>query len=127
MKFHHAKHGIKTGLFTLTLLLPLISQATQTNANNWTLCPYEVKTQNVDKIERTITVKTTKSIKVSVDCPAINQTLTFRPETMDYQSELAVKFFPKVGEKRTLVYRYLDGQCKDRGACRIQHYSLSKK
>ena len=95
--------------------------------NNWTICRYEFKTVNVNKAQREITVNTTKTLNSAGDCVTNNQTLTFRPETMDYQNELPFKYFPKVGEKRILVYRYIDGECKDRGPCRIKHYSINKK
>lgn len=57
------------------------------------------------------------------ECPQPGTALSFRPETADYQSELPRRQWPKAGQTVTVRYRYLDGQCKDRGPCRIAHYS----
>lgn len=93
--------------------------------NQWVICNVEI---NIDKVlhqERMLSAHVTKLIGAQAPtCPALGTQLTFTPETANYQNELPKRLWPRVGSKAKLQYRYLNGICKERGPCTIEHYSI---
>lgn len=109
------------------IVLAILSLSIAQANNNWTICHYEFNTLKVIPAEHTIMAELTKAKSLSGDCPKVHETLTFHPETLDYQGNLPLRKFPKVGQKRALIYRYLDGTCKNDGndkPCRVEHFSV---
>lgn len=113
-----------------TLLTLLLAAATAPAlAGQWQNCDLEVQVrdkQTSSKQLQTRVVGTQARIQAhgEAECPQPGAALSFRPETPDYQAELPRRQWPKPGQTVKVRYRYLDGECKDRGVCRIQHYSL---
>ena len=94
-------------------------------ASNWEICELKVEVRDKQTDRQALQVRVLESqAKGQAECPQAGTALSFRPETTDYQSELPRRQWPKPGTTVKVRYRYLDGICKDRGACRIQHYSL---
>ncbi|MCD5996144.1 hypothetical protein KDX38_21660 [Pseudomonas sp. CDFA 602] len=63
----------------------------------------------------------------TVECPEEGASLTFTPETADYQNQLPRRKWPIKGQSVRVKYRYLDGLCKGDGnsyECRIKHYPV---
>lgn len=111
-----------TVMLTVTLASPVFAK------EEWTVCNYKVEAVRIDSTARTLTVRLLQAIGGNPhDCPAALGDMTFRPETKDYQSELARKQWPRPGQRSLLRFRYLDGNCKYAGPCRIHHYSVSNK
>lgn len=93
-------------------------------AASWQVCDLQVKVLEQVKGARTLYVQVLKAKpKGQAQCAPPGTMMGFRPETEDYQSELPRRLWPKEGQQVTVRHRYLDGQCKNIGACRIQHYS----
>lgn len=111
----------------LLLLLILTSLQPLAQAHTWQVCKLTVKINHIvkteQKIEATVIQVTHKS---QVECPAQGETITFSPESADYQTMLPKKNWPKSGQVVAMRYQYIDGECKDSGPCRIAHYPLSK-
>ncbi|WP_313958312.1 hypothetical protein [Pseudomonas citri] len=66
----------------------------------------------------------------TVQCPEAGTTITFTPETPDYQATLARRQWPAKGQSLRIDYRYLNGICKGDGnehACRIEHYPVGRR
>ena len=114
--------------FPLALLAALFTWNPVAQAAPWTICRYDFKTVQILKSEHALQA-TLLSVKGPIDkeCPRPGATIRFTPETLDYQSPLPSKKWPKVGQVRQLTYRYLDGICKNDGQdkpCRIEHFSV---
>ena len=93
-------------------------------AANWEICDLKVEVRDKQTVRHALQARVLESLaKGQAECPQVGTALSFRPETADYQSELPRRQWPKPGTTVKVRYRYLDGICKDRGACRIQHYS----
>ena len=93
-------------------------------AGSWEICDLKVEVRDKQTGRSQLQTRVIESwAKGQAECPQAGTALSFRPETADYQSELPRHQWPKLGTTVTVRYRYLDGICKDRGACRIQHYS----
>lgn len=96
----------------------------QALAANWEICDLQLQ---VNRTQPSRAVLHTQVLKAQpqghAECPQPGESLKFRPETADYQSELPRRLWPQPSQKVMVRYRYLDGFCKERGACRIQHYS----
>ena len=93
-------------------------------ASNWEICDLKVEVRDKQTGRSQLQTRVIESrAKGQAECPQAGTALSFRPETVDYQSELPRRQWPKPGTTVKVRYRYLDGICKDRGACRIQHYS----
>lgn len=107
------------------LLLLLTFTCLQAHANAWQVCKLTVNINHINQAEQKIEATVINvAHKPQVECPAQGETITFTPESADYQSTLAKKHWPKVGRLVKMRYQYLDGECKDRGPCRIKHYPM---
>ncbi|ALQ03437.1 hypothetical protein AK973_2988 [Pseudomonas brassicacearum] len=99
-------------------------------ASTWQICHLELRIVEVLKqpypqLQAQIVKARPKS--ASVECPAQGSSLTFTPETPDYQATLPRRQWPGKGQSVRVDYRYLDGVCKGDGnsyACRIKHYPV---
>ena len=93
-------------------------------AANWALCDLQVQVREKQTSRNELQTRVLDSQAQGLaECPQAGTALSFRPETADYQGELPRRQWPQPGTTVMVRYRYLDGQCKDRGPCRIQHYS----
>lgn len=93
-------------------------------ASNWEICDLKVEVRDKQTGRSQLQARVIESrAKGQAECPQAGTVLSFRPETTDYQSELPRRQWPKPGTTVKVRYRYLDGECKDRGPCRIEHYS----
>ena len=109
-----------TSLLWLGLVAPGLAHAAQ-----WTICDFEVKRLRADRSDWGIAVVIISKKKTnSLTCPNPGDQLRFTPETADYQSALPRKLWPKMNQRAKLRYRYLDGECKERGPCRIEHHAI---
>lgn len=98
--------------------------STSVLAAEWQVCDLKVQVREKQSGGRQLQTRVLEAHpKGQAECPQAGTALSFRPETTDYQSELARRQWPKAGATVTVRYRYLDGECKDRGLCRIAHYS----
>ncbi|KQW41867.1 MULTISPECIES: hypothetical protein [Pseudomonas] len=119
-------HATCLGLSALTLAF--LSGPVQ--ASTWQICHLELRIVEVLKqpypqLRAQIVKARPKS--ASVECPAQGSSLTFTPETQDYQATLPRRQWPRKGQSLQVDYRYLDGVCKGDGnsyACRIKHYPV---
>lgn len=99
-------------------------------ASVWQICSMELRITNV--LKRPYPQLQAQILKVipaspTVECPKEGSTLTFTPETTNYQSELPRRQWPNKGQSVHVNYRYLDGICKGDGnnyGCRIKHYPI---
>lgn len=108
----------------LMLAALLICAALPVRAAQWQICDLEVEVRDKQSSRRELQVRVLETrAQAQAECPQPGTALSFRPETQDYQSELPRRQWPKPGSKVKLRFRYLDGYCKDRGPCRISHYS----
>lgn len=122
MKTHAACLGL------LALTLPFLCEPVQ--ASTWQICHMELRIVEVLKqpypqLQAQIVKVTPKSS--SVECPVQGSSLTFTPETPDYQATLPRRQWPAKGQSVQVDYRYLDGICKGDGhshPCRIKHYPV---
>lgn len=114
-----------TARFALRVLLlsPALLLANAAHASPWQICQMSVKvTQRLpQQIEATVL---SLKAKPEVECPKVGERITFTPEAADYQTMLPKKRWPAVGKTVSMRYQYLDGECKDRGPCRIEHYPM---
>lgn len=106
----------------LMLAAALACAALPVWAAQWQICDLEVREQASSRRELQVSILKVKP-QGQAECPQPGELLRFRPETQDYQSELPRRQWPQAGSTFKLRFRYLDGQCKDRGFCRISHYS----
>lgn len=96
----------------------------QAHAAQWEICDLQVEINRTQPNRRLLEAQVVHTqAHGSGECPQPGTPLTFRPATLDYQSELPRRLWPQPGETVKLRYRYMDGVCKNRGACRIEHYS----
>lgn len=122
MKIRATRYGL--------FVLPLAVLCGPAQASTWQICRMEVRVTDVVKrpypqLQAQILKATPAS--ASVECPEVGTTVTFAPETTDYQATLPRRQWPKKGQSVRIDYRYLDGICKGDGndyACRIKHYPL---
>ncbi len=95
-------------------------------AGPWEVCDYTVQIESSAPSGVRATVKEA-SLKNPELCEKVGASLSFTPESEDYQSVLPRKRWPKVGTTAALRYRQLTGFCKrdgDTQPCTIQHYSV---
>ncbi|MGE8148934.1 hypothetical protein ACQKP7_27685 [Pseudomonas frederiksbergensis] len=112
----------------LVLALSVLCEPVQ--ASTWKICRMEVRVTEVLKrpypqLQARILKATPAS--TSVECPEVGASITFTPETTDYQTTLPRRQWPIKGQSVRMDYRYLDGICKGDGndyPCRIKHYPL---
>ena len=122
MKIRATRYGL--------FVLPLAVLCEPAQASTWQICRMDVRVTDVVKhpypqLQAQILKATPAS--ASVECPEVGTTVTFAPETTDYQATLPRRQWPKKGQSMRIDYRYLDGICKGDGndyACRIKHYPL---
>lgn len=115
-----------SALFALTLSALCVP----VQAATWQICRMELRVVDVVKqpypqLQAQVLKATPTS--ATVECPETGTTVTFTPETTDYQNTLPHRQWPKKGQSVQVNYRYLDGICKGDGnshACRIEHYPL---
>ncbi|MFY8042165.1 MAG: hypothetical protein ACOVOD_04495 [Rhodoferax sp.] len=109
-------------LATLVLCTsPLLASAGQ-----WEICDYAIQIDSSAPSGVRATVKEA-ALKNPELCEKVGASLTFAPESEDYQSVLPRKRWPKVGATTALRYRQLTGFCKNDGdtkPCTIRHYSI---
>ena len=106
------------------VLLMVASVPVWAHAGVWQKCDLSLrvleKTQNQIHA-KVLAVKAQKN----VECPVVGDDIVFTPNSKDWQSELPHKRWPRVGQKWTVRYQYLDGYCKhdgNDGPCRIKVY-----
>jgi hypothetical protein len=122
---------MKQKLLVMLLAVPLVASAAN-HRGTWQVCHLQI--QAVKHLTafpggslqaRVLNVQADPWVS---DCPARGATITFSPETSDYQNMLPYKRWPKVGQKIKMRYQYLDGICKGDGRpdypCRIKHYPV---
>ncbi|RON40189.1 hypothetical protein BK666_26945 [Pseudomonas frederiksbergensis] len=113
-------------LLVLTLLVVCIP----VHASTWQICALGLRITEV--VKRPSTQLQAQVLKVSpasttAECPEVGASITFTPETTDYQTTLPRRQWPIKGQSVRMDYRYLDGICKGDGndyPCRIKHYPL---
>ncbi|MCP2073016.1 UNVERIFIED_ORG: hypothetical protein J2Y77_002452 [Pseudomonas lini] len=117
------------GYALAALALSILAEPAQ--AATWQICRLELRIVEVLKQpypQLQAQVLKVSPASTSVECPEAGTTLTFTPETTDYQATLPRRQWPKKGQSVRIDYRYLDGICKGDGnsyACRIKHYPLA--
>lgn len=112
-------------------VFPLFVICQPVHASAWQICRMEllvteVLTRPYPKLQAQI-LKVSQT-SATAECPKVGTTLTFIPETSDYQNHLPRRQWPKKGQSVHVNYRYLDGTCKGDGhshECRIEHYPLA--
>ncbi|KPA89911.1 MULTISPECIES: hypothetical protein [Pseudomonas] len=119
----------QTTLSTL-LALALSTVCVPAHAATWQVCRLDLRVTEVVKqpypqLQAQVLEASPQS--AAVECPEAGTSLTFTPETPDYQSTLPRKRWPGKGQTVRVDYRYLDGMCKGDGnshPCRIRHYPV---
>lgn len=112
-------------------LLALSAICPPAHASTWQICSMELRITDVLKqpfMQLQAQVLKAHPASTTVECPEVGATLTFTPQTPDYQAPLPRKQWPKKGQSVQINYRYLDGLCKGDGheyACRIKHYPVA--
>ncbi|MBJ9974981.1 hypothetical protein IAE35_24600 [Pseudomonas sp. S75] len=114
------------------VVLPFLVMCQPAQASKWEICRLELHVTQVvkqphPKLQAQVMKVSTTS--TTAECPKEGVTLTFIPETPDYQSTLPRRQWPGQGQSMRIDYRYLDGNCKGEGhsyACRIEHYPLAR-
>ncbi|PQA76249.1 hypothetical protein C5F53_17675 [Rhodoferax sp. TS-BS-61-7] len=95
-------------------------------AGQWEICDYTVQIESSALSGVRATVKEA-ALKNPELCEKAGASLSFAPESEDYQSVLARKRWPQVRTTAALRHRQLTGFCKrdgDTQPCTIQHYSV---
>ena len=111
-------------LFRILIAAALTACAAAAQAADWQICDLKVQVREKQSGGRALQTRVLEAqARGDAECPQPGTALSFRPEAADYQSELPRRQWPGPGAAVTVRYRYLDGQCKHRGACRIEHYS----
>lgn len=114
----------------LVLAAGLAMLCTSAQAATWQICRMELRITEVLKqpsAQLRAQVLSVSPKQATAECPEHNSSITFVPETPDYQTMLPRRQWPAKGQSVQLEYRYLDGICKGDGhehPCRIKHYSL---
>ncbi|GAA5159543.1 hypothetical protein GCM10025770_06010 [Viridibacterium curvum] len=94
---------------------------------HWVICDLTVMVKSAqDTVPRVSGLVRSSNAPAGTECPAPGAVISFLPETMDYQTVLPRKQWPGVGEVVTIRYRYLLGECKYTGPCKIEHFSLMR-
>lgn len=112
----------------LVLTLSVLCEPVQASA--WQICSMELRITEVLKqpfAQLQAQVLKITPASTTVECPEVGTTVTFTPETTDYQSPLPRRQWPGKGQSVQIKYRYLDGICKGDGndyPCRIKHYPM---
>ena len=79
-------------------------------AANWEICDLKVEVGDKQTVRHELQAHVLESqAKGQAECPQAGTALSFRPETVDYQSELPRRQWPKPGTKVKVRYGYLDG------------------
>ena len=105
------------------VLAPMLMGASAM-AGSWEICDLKVQIRDKQSSRAQLQARVIEAqAQGQAECPQPGSALSFRPETADYQSELPRRQWPGPGKTVTVRYRYLDGICKDRGPCRIEHFS----
>lgn len=120
----------KHAAYYLLSVLPIFVGCEPAQASAWQLCRLELRITHV--LTRPTPQLQARVLKVmpgstTAECPEEGATLTFTPETPDYQAQLPRRRWPSKGQTLHVDYRYLDGICKGDGndyACRIKHYPV---
>lgn len=108
----------------------LLASPSSRAGGQWVICKYKIKVTSINRPDETLTANIMQSTgPVMAGCPVVGQAITFRPETLDYQSTLPHRKWPRPGLTADLVYRQLDGACYNEGGrpgepCRIRHFSI---
>ncbi|MBD0684166.1 MULTISPECIES: hypothetical protein [unclassified Pseudomonas] len=118
--------AMRRALLALTLLI----MCAPVHAATWQICRLELRI--VEVLKQPYPQLQAQVLKVSrkspaIECPEEGTSLTFTPETPDYQATLPRRQWPGKGQSVRVDYRYLDGICKGDGnnyACRIRHYPV---
>lgn len=123
MNSHPLRHAL--------LVLPFFLLCGPVQASTWQICRMELRITEVVKQpypQLKAQVLKVNPASATVECPAQGATLTFTPETTDYQRTLPRRQWPAKGQSVRIDYRYLDGVCKGDGhshECRIKHYPMA--
>ncbi|TWC14557.1 MULTISPECIES: hypothetical protein [unclassified Pseudomonas] len=112
----------------LALIFPMM--CAPVHAATWQICRLELRIievvrQPYPQLQAQVLEVSRKS--PATECPEEGSSLTFTPETPDYQATLPRKQWPGRGQSVRVDYRYLDGICKGDGnnyPCRIRHYPV---
>ena len=116
-------HALACSLFALLIAVP-------GHAATWKICQLEASiTRTIVRPHPKLVAQIVRVTPQSADaqCPSLDSTIQFIPESRDYQSTLPRKRWPTSGQHIKLRYQYLDGLCKHDGAnepCRIEHYPM---
>lgn len=122
----------KQAAYLVPFALALLVLCDPVQAATWQICRLELHITDVLKrpfpqLQAKVLTASPKS--ATVECPKEGTTLTFTPETADYQATLPRRQWPRKGQSVRVDYRYLDGICKGDGnshACRIEHYPFGR-
>jgi len=122
----------KQATYLVLLASALLILCASAQAATWQICRLELHITDVLKkpfpqLQAEVLTASPKS--ATVECPKVGTTLTFTPETADYQATLPRRQWPRKGQSVQVDYRYLDGICKGDGknyACRIEHYPFGR-
>lgn len=98
-----------------------------TSANVWQICDLELNitelvTQPYPRIRAFVQSVTPRT--ATVECPPTDSEVFFYPGRADYQGILPRRNWPNPGQTVRWRYMYLDGECKNSGSCRIEHYPV---
>lgn len=102
-------------------------------ASTWQICRLELRITDIVRqpsARLQAQVVNVRPASGTVQCPQVGSTITFTPETADYQSALPRRQWPTRGQSVRIDYRYLDGICKGDGndhPCRIEHYPSGRR
>lgn len=93
-----------TGFGLVVLALAVLCEPVQ--ASTWQMCRMDVRVTEVLKhpypqLQAQILKATPAS--TSVECPEVGTTITFTPETTDYQATLPRRQWPKKGSRCALI------------------------
>jgi hypothetical protein len=117
---------VRTPMLQKLAALALLASPLSALAGPWEICDYTVQIESTapSGVRAVVTETAPKNLDW---CVKVGGSLSFAPESEDYQSVLPRKRWPKVGTVATLRYRQLAGICKNDGndrPCTIKHYSV---
>ncbi len=98
--------------------IPLFVMCQPVLASTWQICRMELRVTDVLKLpypKLQAQVVKVGQASTTAECQEKGATITFVPETADYQSTLLRRQWPKKGQLMHINYRYLDGTCKRDG------------